>query len=114
MSTVGLSEVGDLVKSAKLGDRVVVDSNLKCGVCYYCRNRMTNFCQNWRTLGIHIDGGFAKYNIAPEKAVWRIPSSMPWEDAILIEPVSNVAYGTTRAGVSPGKSVLVIGAAQLG
>lgn len=107
-------KVGDGVKSVKVGDHVVVDPNLKCGECYYCRNGMQNFCENWRTLGIHLDGGFAKYNIAPEKAVWRIPSNMPWEDAFLIEPVSNVAYGATRAGVSPGKSVLVIGAGPIG
>ena len=52
-------EVGSQVSAFDVGQRVVVDPNLKCGVCRFCRRGLGNHCENWTTLGIFCDGGFA-------------------------------------------------------
>ena len=107
-------DVGEAVKGVKPGDHVVIDPNIKCGKCYYCRNGKQNLCENMTTLGIFIDGGFTKYNVAPESAVYRIPEDMDWKDAALVEPVSCVVNGVRRARIKPGDNVVIIGAGPIG
>ena len=107
-------DVGEEVKGVKSGDHVVIDPNVKCGKCYYCRTGKQNLCENMTTLGIFINGGFAKYNVAPEAAVYKIPDDMSWGDAALVEPVSCVVNGVRRAGIRPGDSVVIIGAGPIG
>ena len=107
-------EVGKAVHSVRPGDHVVVDPNVKCGQCRFCRSGKQNLCENMTTLGIFLDGGFAQYNIAPQSAVYRVPKDMDWRDAALVEPVSCVINGIRRSGIGLGKSVAVIGAGPIG
>ena len=62
---------GDAVEGLKVGDRVVVDPNITCGRCAYCRRGANNLCLNMTTLGIFLDGGFAEYKRGPG------PGSLP-------------------------------------
>ncbi|MGE5592374.1 MAG: alcohol dehydrogenase catalytic domain-containing protein, partial [Betaproteobacteria bacterium] len=45
-------KAGPGVEGLQEGDRVVVDPNLTCGRCRYCRMGMPNMCENMTTLGI--------------------------------------------------------------
>jgi threonine dehydrogenase-like Zn-dependent dehydrogenase len=92
-----VSEVGANVKSLTVGDHVVVDPNLRCGVCRYCRSDRPNLCENLVSLGEDINGGFATYMLAPEKAVYKIPKTMNWKTAALAEPFSCIVNGFLRA-----------------
>ena len=58
--------MGSSVKSLSIGDHVVVDPDLKCGVCRYCRSDRPNLCENLISIGIDINGGYATYMRAPE------------------------------------------------
>ena len=107
-------DVGKSVHEVKPGDHVVVDPNVKCGQCGFCRSGKQNLCENITTLGIYIDGGFAKYNVAPQSAVYKIPEDMDWRDAALVEPVSCVLNGMGRSGVKLGSSIAIIGAGPIG
>lgn len=107
-------EVGEAVRNVGVGDRVVIDPNIKCGKCYRCRTGKENLCENMTTLGIYVHGGFAKYNVAPESAVYRVPRDMRWKDAVLVEPVSCVLNGLERARVKVGDFVGIIGAGPMG
>jgi len=107
-------DIGKDVKNVKVGDHVVIDPNLKCGRCYWCRRGKENLCENLTTLGIYIDGGFAKYNVAPESVVYKIPNNMRWRDAVLVEPVSCVINGVNRANIGVGDVVVIIGAGPIG
>ena len=107
-------DVGDKVKNVEVGDHVVVDPNIKCGKCYYCRRGKENLCENMTTLGIFIDGGFTRYNVAPESAVYKIRDDMRWRDAVLVEPVSCAVNGVMRANVKVGDAVAIIGAGPMG
>ncbi len=107
-------EVGGDVKDIDVGDHVVIDPNIKCGKCYRCRTGKENLCENMTTLGIYIDGGFSRYNVAPRSAVYKIPSDMRWEDAVLVEPVSCAINGANRARINVGDTVAIIGAGPMG
>ena len=45
-------EMGEDVKGYNIGDRVVLDPNLFCGNCYYCKIGKPNMCENNTCLGI--------------------------------------------------------------
>jgi threonine dehydrogenase-like Zn-dependent dehydrogenase len=107
-------ETGRGVKHLKPGDRVVVDPNLTCGLCPYCRIGLPNMCENMTTLGIYIDGGFAEYNVAPAKALHKIPADMPTDLAIFAEPFSCVVNGAKKLALQAGESVVILGAGPIG
>ena len=77
-------DIGDRVTHVQPGDRVAIIPNLECGVCAYCRLAMGNHCLNWAALGVHINGGFAEYNLAPARAVIPISPELPLEEAAFL------------------------------
>lgn len=109
-----VSEVGSDVKSVAVGDHVVVDPNLRCGVCRYCRSDRPNLCENLVSIGEDINGGFATFMLAPEGAVYKIPEKMNWKTAALTEPFSCIVNGFLRARVKPSESAVVYGAGPMG
>jgi 2-desacetyl-2-hydroxyethyl bacteriochlorophyllide A dehydrogenase len=109
-----VEEAGKDVTSLKRGDRVVVDPNLYCGECYFCRQEQSNHCLNWQGVGITRPGGLAQYVSVPVRATYRIPESLTDTQAAFIEPVSCVIYALKRLRVWPGDEVLIFGAGPMG
>jgi threonine dehydrogenase-like Zn-dependent dehydrogenase len=109
-----VQEKGPAVKGLEIGDRVVVDPNLTCGTCRYCRRGLPNMCENFTTLGIYIDGGFAQYNVAPSRALYKISRDVPLERAALAEPLSCVVNAMRKLNVQVGDNVVLIGAGPMG
>jgi len=107
-------EVGPQVTAFHTGQRVIVDPNLKCGVCRPCRRGQLNHCENWTTLGIFRDGGFADVVAVPHRALHPISEEVPWEEAVWAEILSCVAASTDRIGIRPGQTAVVIGAGPVG
>jgi len=105
---------GGAVTQFKKGERVVVDPNITCGNCSYCKMGIPNMCENMTTLGIFIDGGFARYNVAPVKALHKISPDLLPELAVFTEPLSCVVSATQRLKVHPGEVVVVLGAGPIG
>ncbi len=109
-----VSGVGSSVKSLVPGDHVVVDPNLKCGVCRYCRSDRPNLCETLVSIGEDINGGFATFMLAPERAVYKVPEKMEWKTAALTEPFSCIVNGFLRARVKPSETAVVYGAGPMG
>lgn len=107
-------ETGSAVSTANVGDRVTVAANLTCGLCRYCKAGKPLHCENWTTLGIHKDGGFARYMAAPERALHQVSKALPFEEAVWIEPLSCVVNCTDVAAIQPGQTAVVIGAGPIG
>lgn len=105
---------GGAVTQFKKGDRVVVNPNITCGNCSYCKMGIPNMCENMTTLGIFINGGFARYNVAPAKVLHKISPDLLPELAVLTEPLSCVVSATQRLKVHPGEVVVVLGAGPIG
>jgi 2-desacetyl-2-hydroxyethyl bacteriochlorophyllide A dehydrogenase len=98
----------------KEGDRVVIDPNITCGLCRYCRLGLTNVCENMTTLGIFRHGGLAEFSLAPARALHRISHDVPPERATLAEPLSCVLHAFEKAALLPGESLVILGAGPIG
>jgi threonine dehydrogenase-like Zn-dependent dehydrogenase len=95
--------------SALAGTRVVVEGVVACGHCARCVRGETNLCHAYDEFGFTRDGAAAALVAVPAALVHPIVATVAAEDAVLTEPASVVYRGLTRAGVSPGSRVLVIG-----
>jgi 2-desacetyl-2-hydroxyethyl bacteriochlorophyllide A dehydrogenase len=107
-------ETGKKVNQIQIGDRVVVDPNISCGYCYYCRREQFNHCLNWQGIGITRPGGFAEYVSVPAVACYLLPEQITEVQATFIEPLSCVIYALNRIRVKPGDDVLIFGAGPMG
>jgi threonine dehydrogenase-like Zn-dependent dehydrogenase len=109
-----LLEVGSGVQALKPGDRVVVAPNLYCGICGPCASGRPNQCEHFTTLGVFLNGGFAKYNVAPESALFKISPSLPASEAVYVELLSCIVGGTEKVRLQPGETVAILGAGPVG
>ena len=94
------------------GDRVISDTGYFCGECEMCRKGMYQACLNGRAIGTIRNcwpGAFAEYMLIPERMAYKVPDSVPLDEAALIEPTSIGYYGLQRAGFTPETTLVVVG-----
>lgn len=109
-----VTEAGAGIGHLRPGDRVVIDPNITCGLCRYCRMGMTNVCENMTTLGIFRHGGLAEFSLAPAKSLHKISHEVSPERATLAEPLSCVLHAFEKAQLTPGENVVILGAGPIG
>jgi 2-desacetyl-2-hydroxyethyl bacteriochlorophyllide A dehydrogenase len=110
-ATGTIAEIGSNCKQGyKVGQRVAMNFRSSCGACYYCRNKMENFCTN----AIGASGSYAEYAVYNEAAIYPIPDDMSFEHGALLEPVSIAVHTMDQANIIPGKSVAISGAGPIG
>ncbi|MFC3073787.1 zinc-dependent dehydrogenase [Shinella pollutisoli] len=123
-SILGHEFAGEIVDTGGNGDfscgeAVAVCPAIPCGHCDYCKRGYENICQNLTAIGYEIDGAFAEYIRIPARAiearnVFRIPESLSWEKAALVEPLSCVLNGQEKIGIEVGDTVVVLGSGPIG
>ena len=108
-------EVCEGTSKFKVGDRVVVEPIWACGKCAACKEGKYNLCSSLGFFGLAGGGGgFAEYAVFPEEFVHKIPDSISFEQAALIEPMS-VALHSLRVGkFKTGDTALVLGSGPIG
>lgn len=97
----------------RTGDRVVANCNRSCMHCFYCRRGDVLHCENLMAYGIQMDGGFAEFLRVKAETVFAV-SSLPWREAIMVEPTACAVHGMDMLGVRPGADVLMFGAGPTG
>lgn len=117
---VGVVEaVGPSVRNVVVGDRVLAACVSACGFCRFCTAGQYGQCQNggW-ALGHLIDGVQAEYARIPfaQNSVYRIPDSLSDEQVVFLTDILSTGYetGVLNGGVSPGDTVVVVGAGPVG
>lgn len=110
-----VTEVGEGTTRLAVGDRVCVEPMVVCGRCPACEEGLYNLCSS---LGFHglcgTGGGLAEYTVFPEKFVHKIPDSMSYEKAALVEPITVGYHAVHQAGFQLGQTALVCGAGPIG
>lgn len=108
--------VGRSVADAWTGARVCVEPNLRCGRCRYCLRGRPNVCVDYRVLGEEPDlpGACAEFVRVPAANLHRLPDSVTFEQAALVQPLAIAYHGVDRAAPSEGERLLVIGAGAIG
>ncbi len=96
------------------GERVAVVPLVGCGECRYCAEGRQNLCASGGVLGEVRDGAMATYLTVPASLCRRIPETMPFEEATLLEPLSVAVHGLRECGGLEGTTVGVVGAGAVG
>ncbi|MGO8788476.1 MAG: galactitol-1-phosphate 5-dehydrogenase [Terriglobia bacterium] len=114
-----IAEVGKQVKGWTIGDRVTFDSTISCGECWFCHRGLINLCDNRRVLGVSSEdyrqaGAFAEYVALPDRILYRVPDSVSFEQASMVEPVSVAVHAVNRTPISLGDTAVVVGTGMVG
>lgn len=107
-------ETGSGVASVRVGQRVIIDPNVPCGSCFFCKSGMPNMCESLDLIGFFSDGAFAQYMMCDEKVMIPLEESVPLERAMFAEPINCVYGAIKKIKLIAGESVLVLGAGPIG
>lgn len=100
----------------KIGDRVVSETVYStCEKCKVCKDGNYNLCTKRKNIGGSVDGAFSQYVRVPIKYLHKIPNSITFNEAALIEPAS-VTYNAVfnNSNLKKNNKVLVIGSGTIG
>ena len=104
--------IGANVSTLSVGDRVVVNPRIACGVCQWCGSGRDELCRRSQFLGTARDGSYAELVAVPEVNAYRLDGSVPFEAAAAVPttylPVWNMAV--RRAALQPWETALVFSA----
>ena len=109
-----IAAYGQDVTNLTEGQPVVVDMNIGCTRCYWCRQNEILNCPEMQQIGITIDGAFAEYLSLPARLVIPVSEEVPAETLALAEPLSCVVRAARKSSVTFGRSVVIIGAGPMG
>ena len=93
----------------KLGDKVLVNPGLSCGVCAQCLAGRDNLCKSYRIMGESAQGGTARYANVPDTNLLPFPEPLSFTDAAAIPLVFLTAWQmlVRKGEVKAGQTVLV-------
>src|SRR6202012_1258404 len=110
----GIAAGGGGGEGWQMGDRVTFDSTIYCGRCEFCRRGEVNLCNHRRVLGVSCGdynqpGAFAEYVAVPRHILYKLPDSLSFEQAALIEPFSIAFHAVRRTNIVLNDAAVVIG-----
>jgi D-arabinose 1-dehydrogenase-like Zn-dependent alcohol dehydrogenase len=111
-----IDAIGTGVTTWKVGQRVGVGwFGGNCGVCAPCRRGDFIHCSVGKITGLHYDGGYADYMIAPIEALASIPDELSAEEAGPLLCAGLTTFNALRhGGARAGDLVAILGIGGLG
>lgn len=114
-----IAEVGDAVHNWHTGDRVTFDSTIYKLDDWYSRRGMYNLSDGRQVLGVSTpefrrQGAFAEFVAVPQHILYRIPDSVDFTKAALVEPVAVALHAVSLAPIQVNDSAVVVGAGMIG
>jgi L-iditol 2-dehydrogenase len=108
--------VGDPADEHLVGRRFSPETYFHtCEACDQCRSGHRNLCATRRSIGSHVNGGFAPALLIPVRNLHEVAPSVGEQAGALYEPLACVAQCLCDPAVaSPGDSALVIGPGAMG
>ena len=109
-----IAACGEGVTQFKPGQRVVAANSAPCDICFYCKRRQPNLCEDL----LFNNGAYAEFQRIPERIVRRntylLPDGLEYRDAALAEPLACALRGLDECGLQPGDTLLVMGLGPIG
>ncbi len=100
----------------KKGDRVFVHHHVPCYECFYCRREEYTLCGHYLKSNVE-PCGLAEYIRVPEfnvKGMLKLPESMSYEEAALIEPLACCIKSVKRLNAKKNDTAAIIGCGPVG
>lgn len=102
-------ETGKKVTNFKPGDNVVVSLNTACGDCSMCREGRPDYC-----LNMHIEShGMKERIVCPHTSLHHL-HNLSLREGCLIEPLTMAMCCVSKANLSGGERVLILGGGAMG
>jgi NADPH:quinone reductase-like Zn-dependent oxidoreductase len=106
-----ISQLGHGVTGLSVGQEVVLDPGLSCGLCPACRRGENSLCTEYGIIGAHRGGTFAEQIVVPASNVYPKPAhlSFPQAAALVLSHLTAWRMLQTRAAVRSGQTLLIHG-----
>lgn len=111
-----IQAVGSAVTSVKVGDSVAIEPGTPCRRCKACKVGLYNLCIDMKFAAAPPDahGLLTQYYLAPDDFVYKIPSGVGLQEAVLIEPLAVAVHANRLVNVKPGQDVVIFGSGTIG
>jgi L-iditol 2-dehydrogenase len=110
--------IGNKVKGMKIGDRVFVHHHVSCNSCHYCRHGNNTMCEYYQKSNIDPCGLSDKFIVpawnVERGGVLRLPDSLTYEQASLIEPLACCLRALHKIPFQKGDDLVIFGAGPAG
>ncbi|MEE8349631.1 MAG: zinc-binding dehydrogenase [Acidobacteriota bacterium] len=106
-----VDETGEGADRLSIGDRVMLNAVLSCGMCEFCKEDQHSLCVKLRLVGENSSGTHGEYFVVPEANLRKIPEPISFEEAAAFSLVFQTAWRMlkTRARIRPGDDVFLHG-----
>src|SRR6266705_2720 len=117
-----IATLGPGVDEFSVGERVAVEVHKGCERCENCIKGWYTSCLNYgnlakghRAKGLTCDGGFAEYAVNHINTLYRLPDSLPFEQACMVTTAASPLWAIDlMGGYMAGETVLVLGPGPIG
>ena len=106
-------QVGSLVESVKIGDRVTAEGHIVDDRSIFSRTGQGHVDPSTRIIGVDRDGCFAEYIAMPATNVWHLDPSISYDIGGIHDPMGNAFHTALTANI-PGAVVLITGCGPIG
>lgn len=109
-------EIGERVTDYAVGDRVFAHHHVPCNYCRECQRGAPTHCSTYSKTNLD-PGGFADFFRVPAENVpelLKLPEGVSFEEAAVIEPMSDCLYGLQKIPVVSGDTIAVQGVGFMG
>ena len=114
-----IAKVGEEVTGWVKGDRVTFDSTVYPLDDWYTRQGLYNLSDGRQVLGVSCEdyrrhGAFAEYVAVPQHILYRVPDSVSFNQAAMVEPISVSLHAFNLTPLQLHDSAIVVGSGIIG
>ena len=107
-------EAGSDVPGFLPGDRVTVEPQLSCGVCFSCQSGLYNLCDELKVIGFQAPGAASEFFVARGDRTVKLHPDLSHADGAMVEPLAVAVRAVGQAGDISGRNAVVLGAGPIG
>lgn len=113
-----ITEIGPDVKDFKVGQRVFTHHHVPCYSCHFCNHGNETMCKTYYETNLS-PCGLAEEYVVPKwnvehGGVLKLPDSMSFEEAALIEPLACCVRAWSKFPYKSGDSIAILGVGPTG
>jgi (R,R)-butanediol dehydrogenase / meso-butanediol dehydrogenase / diacetyl reductase len=116
--TLGHEFSGTVVESSdprvRVGARVTVEPEYRCGQCLHCHLGQYNRCLSMGFVGLMGDGAMAESVAVPSYMVHELPDEVRLDQAAAFEPAAVALHSVRMSSMRPGDACVVFGMGPVG